>query len=163
MLGRVRLWLAAATMVAVATPAVVTPAAAAPVSDADWQKIVAAAKHEGKIVISYFTDTGMEPVLRQFEKETGIRVEATPGRPDAVVPKILTEQQNGQYNWDLLLQPVNNVRLVLEPAQGLEVLPRMSRWTRSMFSTTASPISVSASRSIAPRSRPARCPIGPIC
>jgi ABC-type Fe3+ transport system substrate-binding protein len=117
-------WLAAALLLA----AVATPAVAAPVSDADWQKIVAAAKQEGKIVISYFTDAGMEPVLRQFEKETGIKVEATPGRPDAVVPKILTEQQNGQYNWDLLLQPVNNVRLVLEPAHGLEpILPFLVR------------------------------------
>jgi ABC-type glycerol-3-phosphate transport system substrate-binding protein len=123
MAARARLWLAAAVLVAAAAPA-----CAAPVSDADWQKIVAAAKQEGKIVISYFTDTGMEPVLRQFEKDTGIKVQATPGRPDAVVPKILTEQQNGQYNWDLLLQPVNNVRLVLEPAHGLEpILPFLMR------------------------------------
>ncbi len=123
MLRRARLFLSAAVLAAVATPVM-----AAPVSDADWQKIVAAAKQEGKIVISYFTDTGMEPVLRQFEKDTGIKVQATPGRPDSVVPKILTEQQNGQYNWDLLLQPVNNVRLVLEPAHGLEpILPFLVR------------------------------------
>lgn len=123
MFARARLWLAGALLAAVAPPAF-----AAPVSDADWQKIVSAAKQEGKIVISYFTDAGMEPVLRQFEKETGIKVEATPGRPDSVVPKILTEQQNGQYNWDLLLQPVNNVRLVLEPAHGLEpILPFLMR------------------------------------
>src|SRR5262249_59101930 len=75
-----------------------------------------------------FTEAGMEPVLRQFEKDYGIRVEATPGRPDAVIPKILTEQQNGQYNWDVLIQPVNNVRLVLEPAHGLEpILPFLVR------------------------------------
>ncbi|MGH7035281.1 MAG: ABC transporter substrate-binding protein, partial [Stellaceae bacterium] len=58
----------------------------------------------------------------------GIRVEASPGRPDAVIPKILTEQRNGQFNWDVLLQPVNNVRLVLEPAHGLEpILPFLIR------------------------------------
>jgi ABC-type Fe3+ transport system substrate-binding protein len=122
-LGSIRLWLAAAALAAAAAPAF-----AAPVSDADWAKIVAAAKQEGKIVISHFTDAGMEPVLRQFEKDYGIRVEATPGRPDAVIPKILTEQQNGQYNWDVLIQPVNNVRLVLEPAHGLEpILPFLQR------------------------------------
>lgn len=120
---KARSWLAAAALLAAAMPA-----HAAPVSDAEWQKIVAAAKQEGKIVISHFTDAGMEPVLRLFEKEYGIRVEATPGRPDAVIPKILTEQQNGQYNWDVLIQPVNNVRLVLEPAHGLEpILPFLVR------------------------------------
>ncbi|MGH7033548.1 MAG: hypothetical protein ACREFL_07450, partial [Stellaceae bacterium] len=60
-------WLAAAWLAAAAVPA-----AAAPVSDADWQKIVAAAKQEGKVVISHFTDAGVEPVLRQFEKAYGI-------------------------------------------------------------------------------------------
>ncbi len=121
------LWLALG-IVGAALAAVTAPAVAAPASDADWAKIVAAAKQEGKIVISHFTDAGMEPVLRQFEKDYGIRVEATPGRPDAVIPKILTEQQNGQYNWDVLLQPVNNVRLVLEPAHGLEpILPFLIR------------------------------------
>lgn len=118
LLGLVAAWLAAASV----------PAVAAPVSDAEWQKIVAAAKQEGKVVVSHFTDAGMDPVLRQFEKDYGIRVEASPGRPDAVIPKILTEQQNGQYNWDVLLQPVNNVRLVLEPAHGLEpILPFLVR------------------------------------
>ena len=116
-------WLAAAWLIAAAAPV-----SAAPVSDADWNKIVVAAKQEGKVVISHFTDAGVEPVLRQFEKEYGIRVEASPGRPDAVIPKILTEQQNGQFNWDVLLQPVNNVRLVLEPANGLEpILPFLVR------------------------------------
>jgi ABC-type Fe3+ transport system substrate-binding protein len=116
-------WLAAAALVAAAAPAF-----AAPVSDSDWQKLVAAAKQEGKVVISHFTDAGIDPVLRQFEKAYGIHVEASPGRPDAVIPKILTEQQNGQFNWDVLLQPVNNVRLVLEPAHGLEpILPFLVR------------------------------------
>ena len=126
-MGKFGLWLALG-IVGAALAVATAPAVAAPASDADWAKIVAAAKQEGKIVISHFTDAGMEPVLRQFEKDYGIRVEATPGRPDAVIPKILTEQQNGQYNWDVLLQPVNNVRLVLEPAHGLEpILPFLKR------------------------------------
>ena len=117
------MWLAMAALLGMAAPAV-----AAPVSDSEWQKIVAAAKQEGKVVISHFTDAGMDPVLRQFEKDYGIRVEGSPGRPDAVIPKILTEQQSGQYNWDVLLQPTNNVRLVLEPAHGLEpILPFLVR------------------------------------
>jgi ABC-type Fe3+ transport system substrate-binding protein len=99
-------------------------AAAAP-SDAQtpqqrWDTVLAAAKREGKIVISHFTDKGIEPILREFQDTYGITVEASPGRPNSVIPKILTEQENGQFNWDVLLQPVNNVRLVLEPAHGLE-------------------------------------------
>ena len=85
-----------------------------------WQNVVTAAKAEGKVVISHFTDRGIEPILKQFEEKFGVAVEASPGRPNSVIPKILTEQQNGQFNWDILLQPVNNVRLVLEPAGGLE-------------------------------------------
>ncbi|HEV8014488.1 MAG TPA: extracellular solute-binding protein [Stellaceae bacterium] len=128
MFGKRRLWLAAACLVAARLVLAAVPAGAAPVSDADWEKIVAAAKLEGKVVISHFTDAGMEPVLRDFEQAYGIRVEASPGRPDAVIPKILTEQQSGQFNWDVLLQPVNNVRLVLEPAHGLEpILPFLVR------------------------------------
>ena len=100
------------------------PARAADVTPAQWDKIVAAAKAEGTVVISHFTDSGIDPVLRLFEQKYGIKVEANPGRPDQVIPKILTEQKNGQFNWDVLLQPVNNVRLVLEPAGGLEpILP----------------------------------------
>src|ERR1700751_5004143 len=76
--------LAAALLVAAASPVT-----AAPLSDAAWEKIVTAAKQEGKVVISHFTDAGIEPVLRQFEKAYGIRVAASPGRPDAVIPKIL--------------------------------------------------------------------------
>jgi ABC-type Fe3+ transport system substrate-binding protein len=85
-----------------------------------WDTVLAAAKREGKVVISHFTDKGIEPILHEFQDTYGIEVEASPGRPNSVIPKILTEQENGQFNWDVLLQPVNNVRLVLEPAHGLE-------------------------------------------
>jgi ABC-type Fe3+ transport system substrate-binding protein len=89
-----------------------------------WDQVLDAAKHEGKIVISHFTDKGIEPILREFEATYGIKVEASPGRPSSVIPKIVTEQENGQFNWDVLLQPGNNVRLVLERAHGLEpILP----------------------------------------
>jgi ABC-type Fe3+ transport system substrate-binding protein len=113
-------FLSTLTLLAVAMPAFSQTEA----TPEQWDKIVAAAKGEGKIVISHFTDRGFEPILKQFTEKYGIRVEASPGRPDSVIPKIVTEQQNGQYNWDVLLQPVNNVRLVLAPAGGLEpILP----------------------------------------
>ena len=103
---------------------IATPASSQDAAKMEWDKVVKAARAEGKIVISHFTDAGIEPILKRFEEQFGIKVEASAGRPSAVIPKILTEQKNGQFNWDVLIQPVNNVRLVLEPAGGLEpILP----------------------------------------
>lgn len=116
-----RLAFACGVILAASTAA---PASAQSGGSAEWNKIVAAAKTEGTVVISYFTDPGVEPILKQFEKQFGIKVEASAGRPNEIVPKILTEQKNGQFNWDVLVQPVSNVRLVLEPVGGLEpILP----------------------------------------
>jgi hypothetical protein len=52
------LWLALG-IAGAALAAATAPAIAAPASDADWAKIVAAAKQEGKLVVSHFTDAGM--------------------------------------------------------------------------------------------------------
>ncbi len=101
-----------------------TPAFSQTAAQAHWDDVLAAAKIEGKVVVSYFTDPATEPILRLFEQKYGIKVEGNADRPNSIVPKILTEQKNGQFNWDVLLQPVNNVRIVLEPAGGLEpILP----------------------------------------
>lgn len=114
-----------ATRLAAAIGVVCATAAAAPAfAQSDLEKLVAAAKKDGSLVVSHFTDAAIEPILRKFEQKFGVKVEASAGRPSSVIPKLLTEQKNGQYNWDILLQPVNNVRLVLEPAGGLEpILP----------------------------------------
>ena len=92
------------------------PAWAQGTDSAAWKKLVAAAKAEGSIVISHFTDRGIVPIFKRFETEFGIKVEPSAGRPSSVIPKLLTEQKNGRFSWDVLVQPVNNVRLILEPA-----------------------------------------------
>ncbi len=109
---------------AVFLTAPMAPALSQTAAQTRWAEILAAAKVEGKVVVSYFTDPASEPILRLFEQKYGIKVEGNADRPNSIIPKMLTEQKNGQFNWDVLLQPVNNVRIVLEPAGGLEpILP----------------------------------------
>ena len=99
-----------------------SPASGQSSGKAEWNKLVQAAKAEGAQVVSHFTDIGLEPVFNKFKQGFGVKVEASAGRPSSVIPKLLTEQKNGQFNWDILIQPVNNVRLILEPAGGLELI-----------------------------------------
>ena len=40
-------------------------------SGAEWNKVVAAGKAEGKLVISHFTDAGLEPILKKFTAKFG--------------------------------------------------------------------------------------------
>ena len=116
---------AVAIVAAVAFSASVISTASAQAGDTpQWKKLIADAKADGKLVVSHYTEKAIEDILHRFAKEFGITVEMSAARPSTAVPKILTEQKAGQYNWDIMVQPVNNVRLVLEPAGALQpVLP----------------------------------------
>lgn len=117
---------AAATLVAAAAvTACITSVGAAQSRDTQqWKDLIAAAKADGKLVVSHYTEKAIEDILDRFSNEFGIEVEKSAARPSTAVPRIMTEQKAGQYNWDVMVQPVNNVRLVLEPAGALQpVLP----------------------------------------
>ena len=99
---------AVAIVAAVAFSASVISTASAQASDTpQWKKLIADAKADGKLVVSHYWTS------------CTVSVEMSAARPSTAVPKILTEQKAGQYNWDIMVQPVNNVRLVLVSVRGL--------------------------------------------
>ncbi|MBM3567977.1 MAG: extracellular solute-binding protein [Alphaproteobacteria bacterium] len=69
-----------------------------PPSDADWQKVIEAARKEGEV--SYYS-SGIarieEPQMKQFEKDTGLKVKyARPGGAEIIVKKLQAEIAAGK-------------------------------------------------------------------
>lgn len=84
-----------------ASYAVARPAAAE--DDAEWQKVVAAAKKEGRITL-YTASIGspfQKEVLQRFEKTYGIRVEAFEARASEVRERVRIEQAAGRFAGDV--------------------------------------------------------------
>jgi iron(III) transport system substrate-binding protein len=89
------------------TAAPAKPAAAAP-QDADWQKVVDAAKKEGHLLVATYAGTGYRKVMDAFEAAyPGITVEQTPFQSSSrdFFPRYFQERQAGLYQWDLIVVP----------------------------------------------------------
>jgi spermidine/putrescine-binding protein len=89
----------AVAMLSVAATAA-TPAAA---QDADWDKVVAAAKQEGKVVVynSALGTAYYKAVVDSFEKKYGIKVETLDLRASELSERIRAEQAAGRFLGDL--------------------------------------------------------------
>lgn len=91
-----RKFVALATLLASAAPA-------AAQTDAEWQKVIEAAKREGKLVI--YTATLGSPfhkmVFQAFEKKYGIRVELLEARASEVRERVRIEQAAGRFVGDI--------------------------------------------------------------
>lgn len=68
---------------------------------ADWDKTVAAAKKEGRVVISGPVGNSWRGALTSFEKDYGIKVEFTAAHGAAFWPRYEQEQKLGKSLWDL--------------------------------------------------------------
>ena len=68
---------------------------------AEWDKTVAAAKKEGKVVISGPVGNSWREVLTSFTKEYGIRVDFTAAHGADFWPRYEQEQKLGKSLWDL--------------------------------------------------------------
>jgi len=93
---RRKTFLALAASYAVARPAVAQ-------DDADWQKVVDAAKKEGKLTI-YTASIGspyQKTILQAFEKKYGIRIEAFEARASEVRERVRIEQAAGRFVGDI--------------------------------------------------------------
>ncbi len=76
----------------------------------EWDRLVAAAKKEGKLVINWIFSAGTpQKAYDAFEAAfPGISVEATTFQSGSLWnPKVLAEQQAGIFNWDLDQQSVS--------------------------------------------------------
>lgn len=104
----------------------------------EWQKTVAAAKQERKVVISGPTRELWRKVLLSFEQEfPGIQVEYIGSNSRDFWPRVFREQELGQYLWDLRVGgPDPQVfeakgRGALDPIRPLLALPEVtdeSKW-----------------------------------
>lgn len=103
-----------------AEPAAVQPAAA---WQAEWDKTVAAAKQEGRLVLVTHPGTDYKRLVEHFQAAyPDIKVEHTGARPSDISPKIITEQQNGQYGWDVMTASTSNMSNVLAPTGAFQDL-----------------------------------------
>ncbi|HZS02991.1 MAG TPA: extracellular solute-binding protein [Chloroflexota bacterium] len=121
-------------------PAAPSTAAAAPAvsAPANWDVMVAAARQEGKLVISAPTGQLWREALQTFEQDyPGISLEMTGGNSRDFWPRLFQERDAGQYLWDLRVGgPDPEVfdardRGALDPVRPLLVLPEVtdeSKW-----------------------------------
>ncbi|HEY7068038.1 MAG TPA: extracellular solute-binding protein [Chloroflexota bacterium] len=78
------------------------PAAASSAAPEGWEQTVAAAKQEGRLVISAPANTIWREQLTAFQKEyPEIQVEYTGGNSRDFWPRIQQERAGGQYLWDV--------------------------------------------------------------
>ena len=115
-------------VVAVAASAQTTPS-----HPPDWERIVEAAKKEGKVVVSIPASSELRAVIEtNFEKRFGVDVEPVTGTASAIVRRIVQESKAGIHCFDLHLggsDSVINALLpdgLLEPLPGWMVLPEVS-------------------------------------
>jgi ABC-type Fe3+ transport system substrate-binding protein len=88
--------------------------------NATWAQLVAAAQSQ-KLTVLAMTGSAYSDVLDAFQKAyPGISLETTQARPGDSTTRVVTEQENGQYLWDVFWGPSNNLNAVLVPAHALQ-------------------------------------------
>lgn len=114
-----------------AAPAPPTTAAAKPDTKSEpraawqdeWDKTIAAAKQEGRITLVTHPGTDYQRLVQLFqEKYPEIKVDHTGSRPSDISPKIIAEQQNGVYSWDVMTASTSNMVNVLSPTGAFQDL-----------------------------------------
>jgi iron(III) transport system substrate-binding protein len=129
MLHLIGLSSAAALIAACSQPSAPAPAtnvsapqtAASAAGPADWNAIVAAAKQEGTLVLSTHAGSGYEKYVEAVRQALpDLKVEATTIKASDFAPRVIVEQQNGQFLWDVHMGPSSNMFTVVAPANGLE-------------------------------------------
>jgi iron(III) transport system substrate-binding protein len=84
-----------------AAPAQTAPAPQA-AGEAEWDRVLAAAKQEGVVSVVIPPGDGYRRVYEAFQNKYGIRTELMAGAGQAdLVPKLSTERGAGQYLWDV--------------------------------------------------------------
>lgn len=87
---------------------------------ADWQKIAAAAKQEGKLTLYNGTALAMIRVIADhFTASTGIAVDVLEGRATEIFERVRTEQAAGQHLGDVIYNGANT--MAASEASGMTV------------------------------------------
>jgi ABC-type Fe3+ transport system substrate-binding protein len=97
------------------------PVAAKPAASGGWDATLAAAKQEGKLVLSTHAGTGYEKYVEQVKQALpDLTIDATTIKASDFAARVVVEQQNDQYLWDVHMGPVSNIYTVLTPAGDLQ-------------------------------------------
>ena len=105
-------------------------------SDMIWDATLAKAKTQTLVMVNQ-GGPGFDKTIEAFTKKFGIKVEATVARPTVILPRVKTEQANGQYVWDLWWATTSNMTGTAGPAGMLQkfedflILPEVkdvSKW-----------------------------------
>lgn len=95
------------------------PIAQAQNADADWKVTLAKAQTQTLVVV-YSDNQAFDPIIEEFTKKYGIRVQSTISRPSVILPRVKAEQSNGQYLWDVWWSITANMVNVAAPAGMLQ-------------------------------------------
>lgn len=88
--------------------------------NAKWQEVLAAARNE-KLTLMAMTGRTYADVVAAFKKAyPDIAVEMTQARPGDITTRIVAEQQNGRFLWDIFWGPTNNLNAVLVPGNAVQ-------------------------------------------
>ena len=101
-----------------AAPTAAQPAAAAPTG---WEATLAAARQEGKLVLSTHAGIGYEKYVELVKQALpDLTIDATTIKASDFAARVVVEQQNDQYLWDVHMGPVSNIYTVLTPAGDIQ-------------------------------------------
>ena len=107
-------------------------AAESPTSDwqAEWQRVMAAAKKEGKVVVSVPPGAELRKALKEtFERRFGIELELVTGRGSAIVKKIADEHRAGVQFFDVHTGGSGTIIYglagIVEPVESQFILPEV--------------------------------------
>src|SRR5437868_688968 len=93
-----------ATASPAATGAAKASAASAPTFQADWDKLIAAAKQEGTLALALGPNPPVEQqVLPLFQTKFGVQIEALHGSSDQLATKFLQEKAAGVHSTDIFI------------------------------------------------------------
>jgi iron(III) transport system substrate-binding protein len=108
-----------------ATPSPVDSASSA--SGADWQvewEKARAGKSEGRLVLHTHANVSFAELAQAFQDQfPEIRVEHSPIRVEEFAPRVISEQRNGQFLWDVTLSPSSTHVRAMGPAGVFQTLP----------------------------------------
>ncbi len=85
-------------------------------SDADWAKVIEAAKKEGTVVFYYAAQgSPLQPkIIKAFEAKYGIEVQGLNGRASEIRERIRTEQSSGRFLGDVTMNGHTTLSLMDE-------------------------------------------------
>ncbi len=107
--------------------AAVTTSAVKPAWQQDWEKTLAAARTEGKVVVlAEFGGGGPKVISEAFKNKYGLEVEFILGRAREVLPKLTAERRAGLYLGDIYLAGLSSLSVIKQPGFLDPVKPELA-------------------------------------